>query len=111
MTNEKIINLISKVRSIAEREENLYLDMILKENSDFETLVKEIRPLASRGKKMRYLLMLAGYFAGGGKEKEKIIQAACAMEKLQQSMLIFDDIMNCADTRHGHMTIHQSFKG
>lgn len=110
MTNENILNLIQKVRMSIEREENAYLDIILEENADYADMINEIRPLAARGKKMRSLLMLAGYFAGGGKEKEKILRAACTMDFLQHAMLIFDDVMDCALTRHGHLTIDQKFK-
>jgi geranylgeranyl diphosphate synthase, type I len=61
------------------------------------------------GKRLRAAFCYwAAVGAGGGEEPPGVWQAACAFELLQGFALIHDDVMDDADTRRGHPTVHVS---
>jgi geranylgeranyl pyrophosphate synthase len=64
----------------------------------------------SGGKRMRPMLALLGANVTGGSEQQAL-PAACAMEFLHASSLIFDDLpaMDDADVRRGRATVHLAF--
>lgn len=61
------------------------------------------------GKRFRPLFALLGYIGAGGKLNPQIYQAASALEFLQASALIHDDLMDGSDTRRGKPAIHKQF--
>lgn len=101
---------IKKVRSQIEKKDSEYLLLISKEKPELAGMAEEINSMVPYGKKMRPLLMCLGYAMAGGRDEASIIEAACSMDMLQYAMLIFDDVMDSASTRHGKITIHQKFK-
>jgi geranylgeranyl diphosphate synthase type I len=61
------------------------------------------------GKRLRALLVLAGYHIASGKSPAPALSAAAALEHFQSWMLIHDDIIDHAEERRGGATIHRTF--
>jgi geranylgeranyl diphosphate synthase, type I len=73
--------------------------------------VKSIRDLTlAGGKRVRASFMYHGYRAVGGKELEKISEAAMSIELINIFLLIHDDIIDSDDMRHGVETIHKKYE-
>ncbi|MGA5135351.1 polyprenyl synthetase family protein [Streptomyces olivoreticuli] len=65
--------------------------------------------LFAAGKRLRPLLCVCGWYAGGGHRAQKgVLQAAAALEMFHAFALIHDDIMDHSDTRRGHPAIHRT---
>ena len=60
------------------------------------------------GKRLRALLVLAGYYLATGRNPRPALSAAAAMEHFQSWMLIHDDIIDHAEERRGGPTLHRS---
>lgn len=63
------------------------------------------------GKRIRGALLCQAYFGAGGKEKNKIIKAAAAIELVHMFFLVHDDIMDRGKLRHGEKTLSVIFFG
>ena len=63
----------------------------------------------SDGKRFRPIFSLLGYLGTGAELNSKIFEAAAALEFLQASALIHDDLMDGSDTRRGRPAIHKQF--
>ncbi len=76
-----------------------------------QDIVKSIRDLTlAGGKRVRASFMYYGYRAAGGKELEKISEAAMSIELINIFLLIHDDIIDRDDLRHGVETIHKKYE-
>ena len=62
------------------------------------------------GKRFRSIFALIGYLGAGGELKPEIYRACAALEFLQASALIHDDLMDGSDTRRGKPAIHKQFE-
>ncbi len=62
------------------------------------------------GKRIRPLLLIAGYRAIGGKDIERARKASVSMELIQDMLLIHDDIMDLDEERRGGPTFHKVFE-
>ena len=63
------------------------------------------------GKRLRASFLRAGWIAAGGSaDSEPMVQAATAIELLQGSALVHDDLMDGSDTRRGRPSIHREFE-
>lgn len=62
------------------------------------------------GKRFRPIFALLGYIGGGGQLSPEIYKAVSALEFLQASALIHDDLMDSSDTRRGKPSIHKQFE-
>ncbi|MFC9176799.1 polyprenyl synthetase family protein [Streptomyces sp. NPDC057107] len=64
--------------------------------------------LGSGGKRIRPVLCVAGWQAGGGiGTPEPVLRAAASLEMFHASVLVHDDIIDASDTRRGHPTVHR----
>jgi geranylgeranyl diphosphate synthase type II len=82
-----------------------YLDGFIRENVP-KTLYEPARYiLASRGKRIRPLLVLCTCESVGGR-KEDALDAAAGIEILHNFTLVHDDIMDNAKARRGRSTVH-----
>lgn len=92
-------------------------DEILKQVNDFldnlaydrkpESLYAPIRYVLSMGgKRIRPVLMLLGYNMFKD-NPESILMPACALETYHNYTLLHDDLMDNADLRRGHETVHK----
>lgn len=59
------------------------------------------------GKRLRAVLVLAGYHLATGRSPRPVLRAAAAMEHFQSWMLIHDDIIDHAEERRGGPTVHR----
>ncbi|MBC7629995.1 MAG: polyprenyl synthetase family protein [Flavobacterium sp.] len=63
------------------------------------------------GKCLRPMFCQAGWLvAGGDPDEPAIVAAAAALEWLQASALVHDDLMDGSDTRRGRPSIHRQFE-
>lgn len=59
------------------------------------------------GKRLRALLVLAGYHIATGREPAPALSAAAGIEQFQSWMLIHDDIIDHAEERRGGPSVHR----
>jgi geranylgeranyl diphosphate synthase type I len=65
--------------------------------------------LLAGGKRLRPAFCYWGWRAGGGQDCPEIYTAAAALELLQASALVHDDVMDASDTRRGRPAVHRQF--
>jgi geranylgeranyl diphosphate synthase type I len=65
--------------------------------------------LLAGGKRLRPAFCYWGWRAGGGQDCPEIYTAAAALELLQASALVHDDVMDASDTRRGRPAVHRLF--
>ncbi len=73
---------------------------------ELKPIFEQILKMARNGKRIRGLLVLSGYYLGGG-SNEAIIKVAAAMELMHLGILIQDDVIDNADFRRGVETIQK----
>jgi geranylgeranyl diphosphate synthase type I len=71
---------------------------------------RRLLDFSTRGKMIRGGLIIAGCRMFGGEAGEHSAQAAAAMELLQSSFLIHDDIMDRDEVRRGAPTVYSQYK-
>ena len=72
-------------------------------------IANSLKIYLSDGKRFRSIFALLGYAATGTNLNPKIYEAAAALEFLQASALIHDDLMDGSDTRRGKPAMHKQF--
>jgi geranylgeranyl diphosphate synthase type I len=65
--------------------------------------------LLAGGKRLRPAFCYWGWRAAGGQDCPQIFTAAAALELLQASALVHDDVMDASDTRRGGPAVHRQF--
>jgi geranylgeranyl diphosphate synthase, type I len=65
--------------------------------------------LLAGGKRLRPAFCYWGWRAAGGRDCPEVFTAATALELLQASALIHDDVMDASDTRRGRPAVHRQF--
>lgn len=65
--------------------------------------------LLTGGKRLRPAFCYWGWRAAGAPDCPEILTAAAALELLQASALVHDDLMDASDTRRGHPALHREF--
>jgi len=75
-----------------------------------EELVRRFSDLYPRGKMLRGALSVLGYQAAGGKDLQEMLKASMAMELMETSILIADDVFDRDKIRRGLPTIHEQWK-
>ncbi|MCI6619404.1 MAG: polyprenyl synthetase family protein [Prevotella sp.] len=74
-----------------------------------DTLYDPIRyALSMGGKRIRPVLLLLSYSLFGD-DPESVIPSACAIETYHNYTLLHDDLMDKADLRRGHQTVHRKW--
>ncbi|AVT32744.1 MULTISPECIES: polyprenyl synthetase family protein [unclassified Plantactinospora] len=61
------------------------------------------------GKRLRPAFGYWGYRGAGGRDSDEIVSGLAALEFVQASALIHDDLMDRSDTRRGEPSIHRRF--
>ena len=61
------------------------------------------------GKRLRPAFAYWGYRGAGGVDSDEVIAAVAALELVQASALIHDDVMDASDTRRGEPAVHRRF--
>lgn len=93
---------------------NYRLDKLFKDKQvEFEEYSPQLGDLFNKlykqtkdGKRIRGTLVLLGYEMAGGRDKESVIDAACAIEIFQTSILAQDDVIDKSLTRRGKPALH-----
>ena len=62
-----------------------------------------------RGKRLRPAFAYWGYRGAGGPDSDAVVSCLAALEFVQASALIHDDLMDRSDTRRGEPAIHRRF--
>jgi geranylgeranyl diphosphate synthase, type I len=73
--------------------------------------LESMEGLLAAGKRLRPAFCYWGWRAAGGQDCQEIFTAAAALELLQASALIHDDVMDASDTRRGRPAVHRQFAG
>ncbi|WP_432829473.1 polyprenyl synthetase family protein [Dactylosporangium sp. CA-092794] len=63
------------------------------------------------GKRLRPAFAYWGYRGAGGADADAVVAAVAALELVQASALIHDDVMDASDTRRGEPAVHRRFAG
>lgn len=71
-----------------------------------EPMTRALREFTTQGKRIRPVLLLLGYRAGGGRDHHRVLGPALALELLHTCALIHDDVIDRAATRRGRPTVH-----
>lgn len=61
------------------------------------------------GKRLRPAFAYWGYRGAGGPDSEQLVATVAALEFVQASALIHDDLMDASDTRRGEPAVHRRF--
>ena len=78
---------------------------------DLDGLADAAIGFVAGGKRLRPQFCYAGWLVAGGEPDEpRIVTAAAALEWLQASALVHDDLMDGSDTRRGRPSIHRAFE-
>jgi geranylgeranyl diphosphate synthase type I len=75
------------------------------------TLVDAALASASGGKRLRAAFCEQGWRAAGGGDDPRLLTAAAALEWLQASALVHDDLIDGSDIRRGRPSMHRWFAG
>ncbi len=79
--------------------------------SDVLDFVRAAADFVTGGKRLRASFCRAGWLAAGGADSDvQMIEAAAAIELLQGSALVHDDLMDDSDTRRGRPSVHRDFE-
>ncbi len=62
------------------------------------------------GKRLRPAFAYWGYRGAGGRDRDTAVAAFAALELVQASALIHDDVMDASDTRRGEPAVHRRFE-
>ena len=62
------------------------------------------------GKRLRPAFAYWGYRGAGGADADAVVAAVAALELVQASALIHDDLMDGSDTRRGEPAVHRRFE-
>jgi geranylgeranyl diphosphate synthase, type I len=62
-----------------------------------------------RGKRLRPAFAYCGFRGAGGQDSDNVVAAVSALELVQASALIHDDVMDGSDTRRGEPSVHRRF--
>ena len=87
-----------------------FLDAKLKAapGPELSTLITTLRCFLIGGKRLRPLLCVAGWYAGGGEgDTTGVIRAAAGLELFQAFALVHDDVMDASDLRRGRPSAHR----
>ncbi|HEY7323852.1 MAG TPA: polyprenyl synthetase family protein [Streptosporangiaceae bacterium] len=76
---------------------------------DLEPCLAAIGDLLAGGKRLRPAFCYWGWRAAGGRDCPEILATAAALELLQASALIHDDVIDDSDTRRGLPAVHRRF--
>lgn len=107
-------NELGRLKKAIDKQLEKYLDLFIREAQGDDLLLAQalgqLKKIAlSGGKRIRGALLCQAYWGFGGKEKNKIIKIAAAIELVHLYLLIHDDIIDRGKIRHGEMTLNNWF--
>ncbi len=85
--------------------------MLVDLGPDLDEFVSAAVDFVRGGKRLRPLFCRAGWLVAGGDPNDaRLVHAAAALEWLQGSALVHDDLMDDSDTRRGRPSVHRDFE-
>lgn len=87
-----------------------HTDDILRISPELTPTLASLSSLLRGGKRLRPACCFWGFLGAGGRDGDEIVRAASALELLQASALIHDDVMDNSDTRRGFPAVHRQFE-
>jgi len=107
-------NYNTKHRKIIDNELDLFLSKVISELDEINPFIKYcydlIKDYSKAGKRIRAIAVLLSYELTEGKELEKIIPIALAVELLHTYTLILDDVMDEDEFRRGQPTVYKNLQ-
>ena len=93
------------------REMRLVEEEIARSVGSTSSVLREVAlyVLSAGGKRIRPAMGISAYLAVGGKEPEKVIPLAAAVEMIHTSTLLHDDIIDGSDMRRGRPSAHRRY--
>jgi geranylgeranyl diphosphate synthase type I len=88
---------------------NKYCATIAEIDDQLIPIANSLKDYLSEGKRFRPLFSLLGFIGANGQISPNVYKAAAALEFLQASALIHDDLMDGSDTRRGKPAMHKQF--
>ncbi len=88
---------------------NQHAQPLLAISPDLQPALSALSDMLRGGKRLRPAFCYWGFVGAGGQVGDPIIKAAAALELLQASALIHDDVMDNSDTRRGAPAVHRRF--
>lgn len=88
---------------------NQYCATIADIDDQLIPIAESLKDYLAEGKRFRSLFSLIGFLGADGQLSPDIYKAASALEFLQASALIHDDLMDGSDTRRGKPAMHKQF--
>lgn len=86
-----------------------YASVISEIDDQLIPIAQSLKDYLSEGKRFRPIFSLIGLLGANGELNNSVYKAASALEFLQSSALIHDDLMDGSDTRRGKPAIHKQF--
>jgi len=99
----------ARVQRELERFADVQRARLLEAGSHAAALVDAAAASVSGGKRLRAAFCQQGWRAAGGGDDPGILTAAAALEWLQASALVHDDLIDGSDTRRGRPSMHRRF--
>lgn len=91
------------------KEVNANCALISEIDDQLVPIANSLKEYLAEGKRFRPIFALLGFLGANGSINQNVYQAAAALEFLQASALIHDDLMDGSDTRRGKPAIHKQF--
>ena len=88
---------------------NNYSSVISEIDDQLIPIANSLKDYLAEGKRFRPIFSLIGFLGANGELNTSVYKAASALEFLQASALIHDDLMDGSDTRRGKPAIHKQF--
>ncbi len=101
--------LQARIDIALERELAGPLDRLAASSPVMEAPAAALRDFLHDGKRLRPVLLLLGFQAGGGTALDSVEGPALALELLHTFALLHDDVIDRAPTRRGRPTVHTRF--
>ncbi len=80
------------------------------DDPDLAVVLGAVQDFVAGGKRLRPAFCYWGWRAAGGGDDPAVISAAAALELLQASALVHDDVMDSSDLRRGMPSAHRRFE-
>lgn len=102
---------------LRQRVDRALADFLARQQARLTAIDDGLRPVADSleafvlggGKRLRPAFAYWGYRGAGGDDSEEVVAALAALEFVQASALIHDDLMDRSDTRRGEPAVHRRF--
>lgn len=103
--------------SLRSRVEKVLADFLSQQRTHLSAVDSATAPIAETledfvlggGKRLRPAFAYWGYRGAGGHDDDRVVTAVAALELVQASALIHDDVMDGSDLRRGEPAVHRRF--